>query len=77
MSNYKPVLSTVACALIAALAIYAAVSDRARALHDRAFVFDGHIHAIDREFYKGGDIGERKSNGAAAGLQRMATLGEA
>jgi membrane dipeptidase len=26
-------------------------------------VFDGHIHAIDREFYNGGDIGERKSNG--------------
>src|SRR5437764_7335128 len=26
-----------------------AVSDRARALHARSLVFDGHVHAIDRE----------------------------
>ena len=26
-------------------------------------VFDGHIHAVDREFYHGGDIGERKPDG--------------
>jgi membrane dipeptidase len=39
------------------------VSDRARALHRSALVFDGHIHAIDREFYHGGDIGQRKSDG--------------
>jgi membrane dipeptidase len=25
--------------------------------------FDGHIHAIQREFYHGGDIGQRKSDG--------------
>jgi membrane dipeptidase len=41
----------------------AAVSPRARALHERALVFDGHIHAIDREFYHGGDIGQRKPDG--------------
>ena len=35
------------------------VSDRARALHNSALVFDGHVHAIDRDFYHGGDIGER------------------
>ena len=40
-----------------------AVSERARALHSSALVFDGHIHAIDREFYHGGDIGERKPDG--------------
>jgi membrane dipeptidase len=40
-----------------------AVSDRARALHAGALVFDGHIHAVDREFYHGGDIGERKPDG--------------
>jgi membrane dipeptidase len=41
----------------------AAVSDRARALHDSSLVFDGHIHAIEREFYHGGDIGQRKADG--------------
>ena len=35
----------------------------AKALHARSLVFDGHIHAIDREFYHGGDIGQRKSDG--------------
>src|SRR5512133_3923756 len=35
----------------------------ARALHQRALVFDGHIHAADRVFYHGGDIGERKTDG--------------
>ena len=39
------------------------VSERARALHSRALVFDGHVHAVDREFYHGGDIGQRKSDG--------------
>jgi membrane dipeptidase len=40
-----------------------AVSERARTLHSRALVFDGHIHAVDREFYNGGDIGQRKADG--------------
>jgi membrane dipeptidase len=39
------------------------VSERARALHAKALVFDGHVHAVDREFYHGGDIGQRKSDG--------------
>src|SRR5690349_19260842 len=39
------------------------ISDRARALHARSLVFDGHIHAVDREFYNGGDIGQRKPDG--------------
>ena len=41
----------------------AQVSDRARALHRSSLVFDGHIHAIEREFYNGGDIGQRKPDG--------------
>jgi membrane dipeptidase len=41
----------------------APVSERARALHAKALVFDGHVHAVDREFYQGGDIGQRKSDG--------------
>src|SRR6266700_6642470 len=39
------------------------ISGRARALHARSLVFDGHIHAVDREFYHGGDIGDRKPDG--------------
>jgi len=35
----------------------------ARALHARSLVFDGHVHAVDREFYHGGDIAERKPDG--------------
>jgi membrane dipeptidase len=38
-------------------------SQRARSLHGSALVFDGHIHAVDREFYHGGDIGRRKPDG--------------
>jgi membrane dipeptidase len=39
------------------------ISAQARALHASSLIFDGHIHAIDREFYHGGDVGERKSDG--------------
>lgn len=39
------------------------VSSAARKLHDGLFVFDGHVHVIDRQFYNGGDIGERVSDG--------------
>lgn len=39
------------------------ISERARALHARSLVFDGHVHASDREFYNGGDIGQRKPDG--------------
>jgi membrane dipeptidase len=41
----------------------AEVSQQARTLHNRALVFDAHIHAVDRIFYHGGDIGERKRDG--------------
>ena len=41
----------------------AQTADKARALHAASLVFDGHVHAIDREFYHGGDIGERKADG--------------
>jgi membrane dipeptidase len=40
-----------------------AIPERARKLHQDAFVFDGHIHMIDRQFYTGGDIGERLADG--------------
>ncbi len=58
------VVLTAAAALLAAQAPdVPAVSERARALHSRALVFDGHVHAMDREFYHGGDIGQRKADG--------------
>jgi membrane dipeptidase len=41
----------------------AQVSDRARQVHERALVFDAHIHVINRQLYHGGDIGEQVSDG--------------
>ncbi len=39
------------------------VSERAKKLHEQAFVFDGHIHVIDRQLYQGGDIGQLVADG--------------
>ena len=46
-----------------AILISAQVSPKARQLHDRAFVFDAHVHAVNRQFHHGGDIGQRVENG--------------
>lgn len=40
-----------------------AVSSAAVAMHRSALVFDGHVHALDREFYFGGSMGERMPDG--------------
>ena len=49
---------------IAALApLSAQVSEKAKKVHHEAFVFDGHVHVVNRQFYHGGDIGERYSDG--------------
>ena len=40
-----------------------AVSERARDIQRRAFIFDGHVHALDREFYHGGSMGTFSSEG--------------
>jgi len=48
----------------------AQVSDKARQLHQAAFVFDAHIHMINRQLYHGGDIGARVDDGQAD-LPRM------
>lgn len=45
------------------LLLQAQISDRARTLHQNAFVFDAHIHVVDRQFYHGGDMGQRVSDG--------------
>jgi membrane dipeptidase len=39
------------------------VSDRARALHQDALIFDAHIHVVNRQFYHGGDMGQRVDDG--------------
>jgi len=39
------------------------VSDRARRVHDNAFVFDAHVHVVNRQFYHGGDMGQRVDDG--------------
>ena len=41
----------------------AQISDKARQLHQAAFVFDAHIHMINRQLYHGGDIGARVDDG--------------
>ena len=54
------------CLLLFAAVLFAdgpQISERARKLHQQAFVFDGHVHVIDRQLYHGGDIGERVSDG--------------
>lgn len=43
--------------------MHAQVSAKAKRLHDAAFVFDGHIHMINRQLYHGGNIGSRVANG--------------
>jgi membrane dipeptidase len=32
-------------------------------LHESSFVFDGHVHVVNRQFYHGGNIGERVADG--------------
>src|SRR4029078_6803538 len=51
------------CALPALLSGQAQVSDRAARLHRDALVFDAHVHVVDRQFYHGGDMGQRAEAG--------------
>ena len=39
------------------------LSDRAKKLHDDALIFDAHVHVVNRQFYKGGDMGQRVNDG--------------
>jgi len=45
------------------LAAQSQPSDRARQLHRDALVFDAHVHVVDRQFYHGGDMGQRVDDG--------------
>jgi membrane dipeptidase len=63
MVDYNPLARAMALIVMVCGMAPAQVSERARKLHASALVFDGHIHAVDREFYHGGDIGQRKPDG--------------
>jgi membrane dipeptidase len=39
------------------------VSDRAKTLHQDAFIFDAHVHVVNRQFYHGGNMGQRVDDG--------------
>jgi membrane dipeptidase len=54
--------AAVALLSVAALSV-AGDDERARALHRDAFVFDAHVHMVNRHFYGGGDIGQRQPDG--------------
>lgn len=57
MKRYLPAVAIILPALLAA------ISPRARKLHQDAFVFDAHVHVVNRQFYHGGDIGQRVTDG--------------
>lgn len=60
----KHALFLIAAIVVAAIVpLLAAISERARKLHADALVFDAHVHMIDRQFYLGGDIGDRVPDG--------------
>lgn len=45
------------------IALSAQVSERARKVHSDAFVFDGHVHVMNRQLHDGSDIGQRLKGG--------------
>jgi membrane dipeptidase len=49
--------------LLCAAPLLAQVSDRATTIHRDALVFDAHVHVVDRQFYHGGDMGQRVEDG--------------
>ncbi len=55
------VLWLAACSIPAA--IWAHAPERGRTIHQNALVFDAHVHAADRYFYHGGDMGRRAADG--------------
>jgi membrane dipeptidase len=58
-------MRALSCALAILLTAAAApqVSDRAARVHRDALVFDAHVHVVDRQFYHGGDMGQRVEDG--------------
>src|SRR5690242_21714225 len=59
MPRYLPLV------IVAALPALIApqVPDRAAALNRDALIFDAHVHVVDRQFYHGGNMGDRVEDG--------------
>src|SRR5689334_24445927 len=55
----------VICCLVATsvMGAQSPISDRAARLHRDTLVFDAHVHVVDRQFYHGGDMGQRVEDG--------------
>jgi len=49
--------------VLAAVSFAFAITPAATKLHSNSLVFDAHVHVIDRQFYHGGDIGQRMADG--------------
>jgi membrane dipeptidase len=60
-STSGPLAWLAACALPPLL--WAQASGGAHRLHRDALVFDAHVHAVNRQFYHGGDMGQRVDDG--------------
>src|SRR5258708_5507378 len=63
INDYMTAARVLVFAAAASALLHGQVSERARRLHAASLVFDGHVHAADRVFYHGGDIGQRKPDG--------------
>jgi membrane dipeptidase len=61
----KTPLCALACLLCAApvRGTDAPVAEEAKRIHGRSLVFDAHVHMINRQFHRGGDIGDRHPDG--------------
>lgn len=62
MTTRLPLATRLIGCLLPAL-VWAQTSDRARTLHREVFLFDAHVHVVNRQFYHGGDIGRRVEDG--------------
>src|SRR4029453_13827732 len=61
IDTMRPLLALFVC--LAIVLGQPQLSDRARQLHRDALVFDAHVHGVDRQFYHGGDMGQRVDDG--------------
>jgi len=58
-----PLIAVVSFLSITVIQLPSQVSERAKALHEDAFVMDAHVHILNRQFHQGGSIGDRYSDG--------------
>jgi membrane dipeptidase len=56
-----PAIAFIAC--VSAALPWGQLSGRARTFHQELFVFDAHVHVVNRQFYHGGDMGQRVEDG--------------